>query len=52
MTIIVSLTCGQEAHVDRTKLIVTTPAYMCEAPLHHIFEGIGEMIDSVFKLIK
>lgn len=42
----------QEVCVDSEQLVVTTPAYMCEAPLHHIFDGIGEMISSVLRLVK
>ena len=42
----------QEAHVDRALSVVTAPAYMYEAPLHQIFDGIGEMISGVIKLIK
>ena len=38
--------------MDSEQLVVTTPAYMCEAPLHHIFDGIGEMISSVLRLVK
>ena len=38
--------------MDQERLVVTTPAYMCEAPLHQIFDGIGKMITSVIKLIK
>ena len=38
--------------MDQAKLVVTTPAYMCDAPLHQIFDGIGEMVSRVIKLIK
>ncbi|XP_067897404.1 glutamine amidotransferase-like class 1 domain-containing protein 3, mitochondrial [Heterodontus francisci] len=38
------------AHVDPENKIVTTPAFMCETKLHHIFDGIGEMIQRVLKL--
>ena len=41
-----------EAHVDSGAKVVTTPAYMCEAPLHQIFDGIGNMISAVMKFIK
>ena len=47
-----SLTCSQEVHVDSRAKVVTTPAYMCEAPLHQIFDGIGNMISAVMKFIK
>ncbi|XP_063161343.1 glutamine amidotransferase-like class 1 domain-containing protein 3, mitochondrial [Candoia aspera] len=39
-----------EAHVDTTNKIVTTPAFMCETELHHIFDGIGAMVKNVLKL--
>ncbi|XP_041067292.1 glutamine amidotransferase-like class 1 domain-containing protein 3A, mitochondrial [Carcharodon carcharias] len=38
------------AHVDRENMIVTTPAFMCETKLHHIFDGIGAMVQRVLKL--
>lgn len=41
-----------EAHVDEVNKIVTTPAYMCETAVHHIYDGIGEMIANVMKLVK
>uniref|UniRef100_A0A8D0DVU9 GAL3A protein n=1 Tax=Salvator merianae TaxID=96440 RepID=A0A8D0DVU9_SALMN len=39
-----------EAHVDSTNKIVTTCAFMCKAPLHEIFDGIGTMVAEVLKL--
>ncbi len=39
-----------EAHVDEKNKIVTTCAFMCKAPLHEIFDGIGEMVQEVLKL--
>ncbi|MCI4378455.1 hypothetical protein PGIGA_G00216130 [Pangasianodon gigas] len=39
-----------EAHVDEKNKIVTTCAFMCKAPLHEIFDGIGVMIQDVLKL--
>jgi len=41
-----------EAHVDKKAKVVTTPAYMCEAPLHQIFDGIGNMVSAVINFIK
>lgn len=41
-----------EAHVDADNKIVTAPAYMCNTGVHHIFDGIGEMISGVLKLVK
>nr|XP_033797352.1 glutamine amidotransferase-like class 1 domain-containing protein 3A, mitochondrial isoform X2 [Geotrypetes seraphini] len=40
-----------EFHVDQKNKIVTTPAFMCETELHHIFDGIGAMVKGVLKLI-
>lgn len=31
--------------------IVTAPAFMCETGVHEIFDGIGEMVTNVLKLI-
>ncbi|KAG1928107.1 glutamine amidotransferase-like class 1 domain-containing protein 3A, mitochondrial [Pimephales promelas] len=39
-----------EAHVDEKNKIVTTSAFMCKAPLHEIFDGIGVMVQEVLKL--
>ncbi|XP_056663209.1 F-box/LRR-repeat protein 3 isoform X2 [Monodelphis domestica] len=39
-----------ESHVDSTNKIVTTCAFMCKAPLHEIFDGIGTMVGEVLKL--
>nr|XP_028700843.1 glutamine amidotransferase-like class 1 domain-containing protein 3A, mitochondrial isoform X3 [Macaca mulatta] len=33
-----------EAHVDQKNKVVTTPAFMCQAALHHIHDGIGAMV--------
>uniref|UniRef100_A0A663MGG1 GAL3A protein n=2 Tax=Athene cunicularia TaxID=194338 RepID=A0A663MGG1_ATHCN len=39
-----------ESHVDKANKIVTTCAFMCKAPLHEIFDGIGTMVQEVLKL--
>ncbi|XP_056610104.1 glutamine amidotransferase-like class 1 domain-containing protein 3, mitochondrial [Triplophysa dalaica] len=39
-----------EAHVDEKNKIVSTCAFMCKAPLHEIFDGIGVMVQDVLKL--
>ncbi len=37
-----------EAHVDEARHVVTAPAYMYgEAPVHQVYEGIGQMIEQV-----
>ncbi|KAM5280929.1 glutamine amidotransferase-like class 1 domain-containing protein 3, mitochondrial [Ctenodactylus gundi] len=38
------------AHVDQKNKVVTTPAFMCEAALHHIHDGIGAMVRKVLEL--
>uniref|UniRef100_A0A8C3RCN1 ES1 protein n=1 Tax=Cyanoderma ruficeps TaxID=181631 RepID=A0A8C3RCN1_9PASS len=40
-----------ESHVDKANKIVTTCAFMCKAPLHEIFDGIGTMVQEVLKLV-
>ena len=45
-----STAISQEAMVDSSEKIVTTPAFMCEAGLHDIFDGIGAMISQVLTL--
>jgi enhancing lycopene biosynthesis protein 2 len=44
------LTQASECHVDRAHKIVTTAAYMCEAPIHEIFEGIRKLTEEICKL--
>ncbi|XP_028847327.1 glutamine amidotransferase-like class 1 domain-containing protein 3A, mitochondrial [Denticeps clupeoides] len=39
-----------ESHVDEKNKIVSTSAFMCKAPLHEIFDGIGTMVQDVLKL--
>lgn len=41
-----------QSHMDVENKIVTAPAYMCNTGLHHIFDGIGDMIAGVLKLVK
>ncbi|XP_053773572.1 glutamine amidotransferase-like class 1 domain-containing protein 3, mitochondrial [Desmodus rotundus] len=41
-----------EAHVDQKNKVVTTPAFMCETALHHIYDGIGAMVTKVLELAK
>ncbi len=37
-------------HVDKKNKIVTTAAYMCDAPIHEIFEGIRKLTEEIVKL--
>ncbi|XP_069388774.1 glutamine amidotransferase-like class 1 domain-containing protein 3, mitochondrial [Paralichthys olivaceus] len=39
-----------ESHVDEKNKLVTTSAFMCNAPIHEIFDGIGSMVRDVLKL--
>lgn len=39
-----------ESHVDEKNKLVTTCAFMCDAPIHEIFDGIGVMVKDVLKL--
>lgn len=39
-----------ESHVDEKNKLVTTCAFMCNAPIHEIFDGIGSMVQGVLKL--
>ncbi|KAM3861751.1 glutamine amidotransferase-like class 1 domain-containing protein 3, mitochondrial [Diretmus argenteus] len=39
-----------ESHVDEKNKLVTTCAFMCNAPLHEVFDGIGAMVLDVLKL--
>ena len=47
-----SLTLGvKEVHVDEKMKVVTTPAFMCDAPLHLIWDGIGKLVTALVKLM-
>ncbi len=40
-----------KALVDEANRLVTTPAYMIhDAPIHAVFEGIGEMVERALEL--
>lgn len=39
-----------ESHVDQKNKLVTTSAFMCNAPIHEIHDGIGTMVQEVLKL--
>lgn len=39
-----------EVHVDKKNKLVTTCAFMCSAPLHEVFDGLGVMVTEVLKL--
>uniref|UniRef100_A0A3B5LUG5 Si:ch211-153b23.5 n=1 Tax=Xiphophorus couchianus TaxID=32473 RepID=A0A3B5LUG5_9TELE len=39
-----------EAHVDVKNKLVTTSAFMCNAPVHKVFDGIGVMVQETLKL--
>ncbi|CAM9963530.1 unnamed protein product [Lampetra planeri] len=42
----------KNVHVDTKNKVVTTPAFMCETDYHHIFDGIGAMVQAVLNLAK
>ncbi|NXK85669.1 GAL3A protein, partial [Formicarius rufipectus] len=39
-----------EIHVDPRHRLVTTSAFMCNAPIHHIYDGVGKMVREVLRL--
>lgn len=39
-----------KAHVDVKNKLVTTCAFMCNAPFHKVFDGIGVMVEETLKL--
>jgi enhancing lycopene biosynthesis protein 2 len=41
---------ASQCHVDKKNKVVTTAAYMCEAPLHEIFEGVRKLTEEMIKL--
>ncbi len=42
----------EEAHADEKNLVVTTPAYMCDAGPWGVYQGIGEMIARTLELAR
>ncbi|XP_056288506.1 glutamine amidotransferase-like class 1 domain-containing protein 3, mitochondrial [Pseudoliparis swirei] len=38
-----------QSHVDEKNKLVTTAAFMCDAPIHQVFDGIGAMVQDVLK---
>lgn len=40
----------EKAHVDKKNKLITTCAFMCNAPLHKVFDGIGVMVKETLKL--
>ncbi|XP_072127378.1 glutamine amidotransferase-like class 1 domain-containing protein 3, mitochondrial [Mobula birostris] len=40
-----------EIHIDKKNKLVTTSAFMCNAPIHEIYDGIEEMVKEVLKLV-
>lgn len=41
-----------QALVDESNRLVTAPAYMYDAPVHEVYDGIGEMVRGVLRLIR
>ncbi|XP_052429694.1 glutamine amidotransferase-like class 1 domain-containing protein 3, mitochondrial [Carassius gibelio] len=39
-----------EVHIDTKNKLVTTSAFMCNAPIHEIYDGLGVMVKEVLKL--
>ncbi|XP_061139192.1 glutamine amidotransferase-like class 1 domain-containing protein 3, mitochondrial [Syngnathus typhle] len=40
----------QQVHVDLKHKLITAPAFMSNAPIHEIFDGIGVMVEETLKL--
>ncbi|KAM5126415.1 glutamine amidotransferase-like class 1 domain-containing protein 3, mitochondrial [Mantella aurantiaca] len=40
-----------EVHVDTKNKLVTTCAFMSASPLHEVFDGVGEMVAALLKLL-
>lgn len=39
-----------DVHVDVRNKLVTTGAFMCNGPIHEIYDGIGKLVTQVLKL--
>ena len=42
---------ANEAHVDTANHLATAPAYMCDAAIDQVYEGIGQMVDRTLAMI-
>lgn len=40
-----------DIHVDRKNKLITTAAFMCEAPLYEIYEGLGALVEKIVMLV-
>lgn len=40
-----------EAHTDTKHKVITTAAFMCDTGFHDVYNGIGQMVDSVLRFI-
>lgn len=40
-----------ESHSDTKNKIVTSPAFMCEASFHEVFDSVGKMVEGVLKML-
>lgn len=38
--------------MDEKQRVVSTPAFMCEAPYHEVHDGIGNMIATLIHMTK
>ena len=45
-------TAVTSAHVDEPNRVVTAPAYMYDAPIHQVFEGIGKLVESTLARVR
>jgi len=41
-----------EVQIDKEHLLVTTPAYMYDQPIHRVFEGVTKMVNNTLQLTK
>ena len=41
----------QESHSDTKNKIVTSPAFMCDASFHEVFDSVGKMVEGVLKML-
>lgn len=41
-----------EVHIDKENILITTPAYMCDAPIHKVKEGVDRLVRNVLHLTK
>lgn len=50
IVVLIFLNFLQEVVVDESLKVVSTPAFMCNAPVHLVYEGIGNLVNAIIAM--